>query len=331
MPTTYAHTYKQLTLQEIIQTDLPEQIKDDFEERRFILDCCLDFAYKHGLMNSDIRERLKAKDQNFWSIFGELRIGNWLEHLGFSFKEFEPPAKGKGKGDYLVSTNQDTDIFIEVKVFSGDKDYCSQSDLLSRIADLTRKIRPEINEIMLEKYSFMDSRTRKIFLEKIHKFLKSAHLPGVFSDPGFHEIQISFNIRPDVPFSIGWAGFIGIEDKLIDLISSAQMSRNPISSVIFIYDLGSWARDAIENVLYGNRVIDTVIGKNYRKDDGIWKINRYSPLSAVGVLKFGLGNLFPSAVNLYLAPKARYPIRFCFSSAAKYMTLDSNRYDIVTI
>jgi hypothetical protein len=327
---TYTRTHQQLTLQEIIQTNLPKGIQDDFDKRRFILDRCLGFAYRHGLMNPNRKNRLKARDQNFWSTFGELRVGHWLEHLGLTFKEFNPPAKGRRKGDYLVSTNLGNDMFIEVKVFSGDKEYCSRSDLLSSIADLTIKIRPDINEITIDRYKFIDGRDRKVFLNNVQRFLETACLPGVFSDQGIFGIEIAFNIRRGVPFSIGWAGFVAIDDKLADLLHGAQLSKTPIPSVVFIYDLGLWGADSIENVLYGNRVTDEVNDKNYRKKDGIWNINHPSPLNAVGILRFSLDNPLPSAVTIYLAPEAKYPITLdaCFSSTAKYIALASNHYDL---
>jgi hypothetical protein len=282
-------------------------------------------------MNPDRKNRLKANDQNFWSTFGELRVGSWLEHLGLSFKEFNPPAKeGSREGDYLISTNLDTDIFIEVKVFSGDREWCSRSDLLSRVADLTKQIRPDINEITIERYKYISKRDRQVLLNNVRKFLETTCLPGTFSGQNIYGIEIAFNIRPGAPFCIGWGAFVAMYDKLADLLHGVQLSKTPIPSVVFIYDLDSWATHFIENVLYGNQVTDMVKGSNYRKNDGVWNINHPSPLSAVGILRFSLDNLLPSEVTIYLAPEARYPITLdtCFSSTAKYVALAANRYDL---
>jgi hypothetical protein len=186
---------------------------------------------------------------------------------------------------------------------------------------------------MINRYKFIDERDRKAFLNSVQRFLETAFLPGVFSDQSIYGVEIAFNIRRGAPFSIGWAGFVAIDDKLADLLHGVQLSKMPIPSVVFIYDLGLWGADYIENVLYGNRVTNKVNDKNYRKEDGVWNINHPSSLNAVGILRFSLDNPLPSAITIYLAPEAKYPITLdtCFSSTAKYMSLDSNHYDLRTV
>ena len=114
----FKHTSSRLNLHNIIQTSIPPQEQNYFNKSRALVDYCLRFAYEHSLMNQDRNQRLKANNQNFWSIVGELRIGSWLENIGLSFKEYEPPAIGNRKGDYLITTQSGLDIFIEVKVLS---------------------------------------------------------------------------------------------------------------------------------------------------------------------------------------------------------------------
>jgi hypothetical protein len=76
LSSTYTRTHKELTLQDIIQTNLPEEVQNDSDKRRYILDCCLSFAYRHGLMNPNRRERdLKLEIR----IFGQLSVNYELE------------------------------------------------------------------------------------------------------------------------------------------------------------------------------------------------------------------------------------------------------------
>lgn len=330
--TTDTHPFQVLRLQEIVNTNIDPAVRGDFNKRRFTIDHCLGFAYKYGLMNTDRRRRLKSRDQNFWSIFGELRVGCWLESLGFSFSSFGPPAKNRKRGDYLVNLSPSKDIFIEVKVFSGDREYCSQSDLLSQIACLTQEIEPKINDITINEYGYIDIEARKILVGQIKGFLETTSIPAIFRDQE-HHIEIAFDIKPGMPFSIGWGGSVGTAQKLLDLLQGVQLSMDPIPSLVFIYDLASLASDVIENVLYGNRVINTVKGNNYRKNDGVWDAHCQSSLSAVGILKFSLDSLFPSEVTLYVSPNAEYaiPSNAISTCGSKIITLDSNKYDIIFI
>jgi len=324
--------FQVLRLQEIISVNITQVMRGDFDKRRFILDHCLGFAYKYGLMNTDRRRRLMSRDQNSWSIFGELRVGCWLESLGFSFSVFELSANNGKKGDYLISKNPKNSIFVEVKVFSGDREYYSRSDLLSQIAGLTQEIAPNINDITINEYEYIDIGNRRILLGKIERFLKDSSMPATFKDPKFH-IEIAFDIKAGLPFSIGWAGSIGPEEKLSDLLRGVQLSIDPIPSLVFIYDFDSWASHDIENVLYGNSVMDTVNDIHYRKNDGVWDAHYQSPLTAVSILKFSPDNVFPSDVTIYLAPSAKYKMPTSTISAfgSKTMTLASNKYDLISL
>ena len=339
----FKYTSSRLNLHNMIQTTIPPQRQNRISESRALVDCCLRFGYEHSLINQDRRQRLKADDQNFWSIFGELRIGNWLENMGLSFKEFEPPAIGNKKGDYLINTQQGLDIFIEVKVLSGDRDFCAQSELLGMVADLARQIRPEINDITGEEYHYINRSDTAVLLEKIRLFLMGTSLPATFSEPNTTNpnIQIVFNSISGAPFSVGWGGSVGIDDKLRDLLHvpinaadyGIQLSQNPLPSVALIYDMGSWASEAIESVLYGTRVINTITGIDYRNNDGIWDVNMPSPLSAVGILKFSIESPLPSFAGIYLAPKAEYPVAVSdfLPPSIKFMNISPNGFDVDAI
>jgi len=332
----FKYTSSIWNLHNMIQTTIPPQRQNRISESRALVDCCLSFAYEHGLMNGARRQRLKADDQNFWSILGELRIGNWLENMGLSFKEFEPPAiVNKQKGDYLINTQQGLDIFVEVKVLSGDRDFCAQGELSGMVANLARQIRPEINDITVEKYHYINLSDTAVLLEEIRLFLTDTSLPATFSEPNTTNpnIRIVFNSIPGALFSVGWGGSVGIDDKLRDLLHGIQLSQNPLPSVALIYDMGSWASRAIESVLYGTRVINTITGIDYRNNDGIWDVNMPSPLSAVGILKFSIESPLSSFAGIYLAPKAEYPVAVSdfLPPSIKFMNISPNGFDVAAI
>lgn len=77
------------------------------------LDTLLSFAVQQG-QEKQFVARLQSKNAQRDEALNELRVGHLLHHHGFPIKQWEPPCP-LGIGEYLVTSPEGQDVFIELK------------------------------------------------------------------------------------------------------------------------------------------------------------------------------------------------------------------------
>ncbi len=83
----------------------------------------LDFGYRTGALTKGQRSRLLSRElYNCGGVWGELRAACWFDGAGFLIEQWEPPARGGGKGEFLMRKGT-LQLFVEVKAFLGGKAY----------------------------------------------------------------------------------------------------------------------------------------------------------------------------------------------------------------
>lgn len=325
----YSHTYKQLLLTDLVACSIPEQLIGDFESRKKVIDKCLEFGYRHDILDKDRKSRLKCKDKdpvNFWSTVSEMKVGVWLEEQGIKIICFKPPSENGGIGDYLIRGNGHI-VFIEVKTLFGESYMLEQERLTSDIAQHCQNQKLPVERVNLVHYSrdydyaINKCRLLKEVEELIRKNLLLTERRTVsYSDPNSIEIEIDLDPGASRVLSRMYGGFSSLLDDLKirlgmcveGIQGKLQTSSESIPSVCIIDDLSFNIDDVlIENVLYGNLVEDhtkppTVV--YYRKNDGKWSSSSPSELSSVFILKFFPATTKVKTLYAYLCPNPKYKL-----------------------
>jgi hypothetical protein len=78
------------------------------------LDALLDFADEQGRLLHFI-PRLESKAAQRDEALDELRVAYWLHHSGFPVVQWDPPGLNGRVGEYLISTPERKNVFVEVK------------------------------------------------------------------------------------------------------------------------------------------------------------------------------------------------------------------------
>lgn len=76
-------------------------------------DILLPFAVQQG-QEKQFVSRLQSRNTQRDEALNELRVGHLLHHHGFPIKQWEPPCP-LGKGEYLVTSPEGQDVFVELK------------------------------------------------------------------------------------------------------------------------------------------------------------------------------------------------------------------------
>jgi len=323
----YLHGYDQLLLSDIVASSIPDQSIDDFESRKKVIDKCLEFGHRHGILDSNKRSRLKSKDPiQFWSTVSEMKIGVWLEEQGIKIICFEPPSENGGKGDYLIRGNRHI-VFIEVKTLFGENYMLEQERLTGDIAQHCQSQKLPVERVNLVHYPRdYDYSTNKFRLlkeveELIRKNLPLAEKRTVsYSEPNGIEIEIALDPGASRVLSRMYGGFSSLLDDLKIRLgmcvegvqAKLQTSAESIPSVCIIDDLSFNIDDVlIESVLYGNLVDDHTKPPAvvyYRKNDGKWSSSSPSELSSVFILKFVPATTKVKTLSAYLCPNPKYEL-----------------------
>lgn len=325
--TPYSYPYGQLLLSDIVASSIPDQSIDDFESRKKVVDKCLEFGCKHGILDNNRRSRLKRKDPvQFWSTVSEMKVGVWLEEQGIKIICFEPPSDNAGKGDYLIQRNGHI-VFIEVKTLFGESYMLEQDGLTSDIAQRCQNQKLPVESVNLVHYSrdYDYANNKCKLLEEVEELIRK-NLPLTerrtvsYSDPNGIEIEIDLNPGASRVLSRMYGGFSSLLDDLKirlgmcveGIQGKLQTSAESIPSVCIIDDLSYNIDDIlIEDVLYGNLVEDhtkppTVV--YYRKNDGRWSSSSPSELSSVFILKFVPTTTKVKTLSAYLCPNPKYEL-----------------------
>jgi len=321
----YSYPYGQLLLSDIVASSIPEQSINDFESRKEVIDKCLEFGCRHGILDNNRRARLKGKDPiQFWSTVSEMKIGVWLEEQGIKIIGFEPPSDNGGKGDYLIRGNGHI-VFIEVKTLFGESYMLEQERLTSDIAQHCQNQKLPVESVNLVHYSrdYDYANNKCTLLREVEELIRN-NLPLTerrtisYSDPNSIEIKIDLNPGASRVLSRMYGGFSSLLDDLKIRLGMCvegvqgklQTSAESIPSVCIIDDLSFNIDDVlIESVLYGNLVDDytkppTVV--YYRKNDGKWSSSSPSELNSVFILKFVPTTTKVKTLCAYLCPNPKY-------------------------
>ncbi len=130
----YRQTHKWLCFADMIAEGVPPESCNAYSERCNLLEACLGVGYRDCGLTQDRRSRLAGGDHaNLMGVLNELRVAAWFESQGFVV-DFDPPAKGGGRGDLLVRYGSEV-VFVEVKTVFGDADLLNQEDFLADFAD----------------------------------------------------------------------------------------------------------------------------------------------------------------------------------------------------
>jgi hypothetical protein len=323
----YSHGYDQLLLSDIVASSIPDESVDDFESKRKLIDKCLEFGYKHGILDELRQSRLKGKEaKNFWSTVSEMRVGVWLEAQGIKIMCCEPPSKNGGKGDYLIQGNGQ-EVFIEVKTLFGERYFLEQKRLTGDIAQHCQNQKLPVERVNLVHYprDYGYDNNKCSLLKEVGESI-SKYLPLVqrrtisYSEPNGIEIEIDLNPEASRVFSMLYGGWSGLRDDLKSKFGMCvggkqgklQTSAESTPSVCIIDDLSyNIDRFVIEGVLYGNLVEDhtkppAVI--HYRDSDGKWSSLSPSELSSVFILKFVPTTTQVKTLYAYLCPNPKYKL-----------------------
>lgn len=325
----YSHGYDQLLLSDIVTSSIPDESVDDFESRRKLIDKCLEFGYKHGILDEDTKSRLKGKGKdpvNFWSTVSEIKVGVWLVEQGIKIICCEPPSKNGGKGDYLIQ-GSGQEVFIEVKTVFGERYFLEQQRLTGDIAKYCQNHKLPVERVNLvhypRDYCYANNKCRllKEVTESISKYLPLAERRTIsYSEPNGVEIEIYLNPEASRVLSMLYGGWSGLQDNLKfklgmcveGIQGNLQTSAQNIPSVCIIDDFSHNIHPFdIEPVLYGKLVEDstkppTVV--HYREGDGKWSSLSPSELSSVFILKFVRATTKVKTLSAYLCPNPKYEL-----------------------
>jgi len=313
----FSHSNTKLLLSDIVADSIPGQLVDDFESRKKVINECLGFGCRNGILDEDKSSRLRGK--NFWSVVGEMKVGVWLEEQGIKIICFQPPSENRRKGDYLIR-GSGQDVFIEVKTLFGERYLLEQKRLTGDTAQYCQSQKLPVERVNLVHYPgdycYANNKCRLLreVGESISKYLPLTERRTIsYSEPNGIEIEIDLNPDASHVPSMLYRGWSGLRDDLKTKLGKSQTSAQNVPSVCIIDDFSHniHRSDDIEDVLYGKLVEDstkppTVV--HYRESDGKWSSSSPSKLSAVFILEFTPGTAKVKTPSAYLCPNPKYEL-----------------------
>jgi hypothetical protein len=312
----YSPPLKALTLRHIIALGMPESSKRVFEPHRKVINRCLEFGYKYGILNKDRRSRLKGdRPTVYWSSVSELMVGVWLEEQGLKILDVEPPSSDGGRGDYLVESMGST-VFIEVKTPFGEKDFLDQEEVVRDLAQYCRDKQLPVEQFALRRYpSGYDYGSEKSSLHQDIEKSILGYLPisskQTITYKGASGILMKIVIAPNARLlGYGYLGWSQSQEFWQDRLNQdrVQVSDQPIPSICVINDFNSNVeREGFERFLYGCKVEDYT-KTPFRKDNGRWSRESVCELNAVFVLRFEPYAMNVKTLDAYLCPNPKYEL-----------------------
>lgn len=264
----------------------------------------LAFGFSTDGLNKDRITRLISRDETQSSgSWAELLAGHWLAKNGFKVEQWDPPARGSGKGDILVGKGM-IKLFIEVKAFHGDQSYQDRGIASYKVArdvqtwlreyptlafglvveDASPRSEPYAQDVVKQLVMGAAQRVRATGNSEVVKIPMKESVVLV-------EVQIE-GPRSDV--SLGQVGMMGTQNSLKRLIKSVQKPWSCTPAIAVIYDVEGHlvsfddriGIDEVAEVCFGTSVEDTTGNelRRYRKGNGLWAPSKHSSLDAIFVI-----------------------------------------------
>jgi len=312
----YSHPYGELVLTDVIARGIPGISRQDFRLRRKMIDACLEFGYRHQILDKDECCRLAGDDPtNFWSLVNEIRIGVWLERQGFRILMPKPPSDTGGKGDYLIGRGKAT-VFVEVKTIFGERYLLEQCRVTSDIAEHCKKMQLPVESLDLLHYprTYDYKKEKNALLKRIEDTIHM-HLPLKSKETVSYKdasgISLEVKLSPDASRVVSrqYGGFSNIIDTLRERLHSLQVSNKDIPSIGIIANFHHTIGESIiEDALYGTLGEDDTKPPRvdfYREHNGKWSDatpSEPSKLNSVFIIRFEPATMKVRTVDAYLCP-----------------------------